>query len=342
MFYIDCGDKQNMPDKTSGVINYSVVTYNRNDFINFEDIFENESLNRPEWVRQNTATGEVIVYDSGNNCLYFFTSDGEYIRKSGRTGQGPGEFFRVYFIHIDNDGDIYVYEDGNRRVQIFSKTGRFIDSFRIKGMINRESRMTITKNKEVVMNDPLKGYYFSIYSRDGTLKKHIGEIQKIRKSDSEFNDEYNKSYGIGIPFEDENGNLVLFLQNLAIVKVFNDSGTVINDISLEKVLQVKTYKDEKFGKFEIPMPTYYDDIIYKNGIYYLLMRYRVTIEDDKVNVIMYALNKDFEVIKKGYLPIKEDMWYIGSIAVLESSQNLLISSTMDAEVCRYFLNDLIK
>lgn len=209
-------------------------------------------------------------------------------------------------------------------------------------MINRESRMTITKNKEVVMNDPLKGYYFSIYSRDGTLKKHIGEIQKIRKSDSEFNDEYNKSYGIGIPFEDENGNLVLFLQNLAIVKVFNDSGTVINDISLEKVLQVKTYKDEKFGKFEIPMPTYYDDIIYRNGIYYLLMRYRVTIEDDKVNVIMYALNKDFEVIKKGYLPIKEDMWYIGSIAVLESSQNLLISSTMDAEVCRYFLNDLIK
>ena len=112
---------------------YSKTQYQCKTFIDFEYIFDNESLNHPFHIRENHVTNEIIILDKGNCCLYFFTHQGKFIKRVGRYGQGPGEFTYPNCLNIDKNGDIYVYDFGNDRLSILSKEGKYVDGFRFIG-----------------------------------------------------------------------------------------------------------------------------------------------------------------------------------------------------------------
>ncbi len=65
--------------------------------------------------------GNVYVADTMNFRIQVFNPKGEFVRKFGENGDGPGTFARLKGIDFDGFGNIYVVDGGHSNVQIFNK-----------------------------------------------------------------------------------------------------------------------------------------------------------------------------------------------------------------------------
>jgi tripartite motif-containing protein 71 len=63
--------------------------------------------------------GYIFVADSRNDRVQVFTPNGQFLKKFGLKGNGPGEFDRPSGICISPAGEIIVVDFGNNRVQVF-------------------------------------------------------------------------------------------------------------------------------------------------------------------------------------------------------------------------------
>lgn len=335
-------DEENSTYKSS----YPAYFFNRGTFVSFDYIFENEGLNKPTIVRQNPATKELVVLDKGNTCLYVFSTEGKFIRKMGRPGQGPGDLLEPCYFTIDTVGDIYVYELLNNRFSIFSKEGKFINSFRIN-KASEETSFTISNERNIVAFIYNSGYYITVFSRNGEIIKEIGEITKYNDKVRHLNEYYASSF----IFVDTNGNYIVFLKYLPIVKIFNKSGKLIKEHFLEKELGINFYnKPEKLKS--IILNYLYHHIVYRNNEFYILMHLMHFTDDPNSNYetfIMYVLDKDFNKIRKIYLPLKEPfnkkyytLYVSFGFDILIDSEEIIIPVFKDSKIFRYFNKQLIR
>ena len=94
-------------------------------------------------------SGDVYVADSSNRRIQVFTPEGQYVRKFGSKGAGPGELCEPAGVAIDGDL-VYVAESGNHRVSVFSAEGKFLKSFGHKGEVKAQfqSPRTVHINKD--------------------------------------------------------------------------------------------------------------------------------------------------------------------------------------------------
>jgi hypothetical protein len=76
------------------------------------------------------SSGRIYVSDVKANEVIVFDKDGGFIRKIGRTGQGPGEFNLVGRALMTSRG-LAVLDRSNNRIQYFDDRGRFADSFKL-------------------------------------------------------------------------------------------------------------------------------------------------------------------------------------------------------------------
>jgi len=65
----------------------------------------------------------VIIADSGNNRIAFFTLEGVFLYAFGTVGQAKGELKGPCYLAVDQSGRVYVSETGNKRVQVFTADG---------------------------------------------------------------------------------------------------------------------------------------------------------------------------------------------------------------------------
>jgi hypothetical protein len=70
--------------------------------------------------------GDVYVADTYNDRVQKFTSNGQFISKWGRSGDGDGEFSMPKGIATDASGNVYVADAFNGRIQKFTGSGEFI------------------------------------------------------------------------------------------------------------------------------------------------------------------------------------------------------------------------
>jgi hypothetical protein len=119
-------------------------------------------------------TGNIWVVDSGQGVLLKFDSAGQFQKKAGRQGQGPGEFSRPGTIHITEDGDLLVLDGGNMRMALLSAEGEFKRSFKI---LRRYEDFCVYGGKiYVVYNGPREdGKTVDILSMDGDMIGSFGE-----------------------------------------------------------------------------------------------------------------------------------------------------------------------
>lgn len=270
--FFHCGkfkesDEYNISDKNSSI---PVLSYYGDSFINSDYIFpDNESLNKPIGIKKNPITSEFIVLDIGNNCLYVFSPKGKYIKKIGTPGQGPGDLLRPEYFTFDSQGDLYVYEEGNSRISIFSKNGKFIESFRIRR--HEETRFCVSKNMEIIMNLPARGYYITVFSRNGEVCKEIGKIDRINKDDY-----INISMAKGIPFQNNTGKYYIFLEGTLAIKVYNENGDFMNEYQFDKVIgytDLRKYytppeKQKSFVNY-VSVLDYIIDIVMNNNNFFI-------------------------------------------------------------------------
>ena len=82
-------------------------------------------LNKPTGTAINSK-GQIVVAESGGNCISILTPEGEKIRTFGTAGSGNGQFNNPYGVAVDKDDNIYVADCTNHRVQMFTSEGKFV------------------------------------------------------------------------------------------------------------------------------------------------------------------------------------------------------------------------
>lgn len=86
--------------------------------------------------------GDVFVLDNKAKRIFKFNSKGEFIKKAGREGQGPGEFQNPYCF-CTNERTIFIGDTNKREILIFDKELVFKNSFKT---ISSYMNIAISKN----------------------------------------------------------------------------------------------------------------------------------------------------------------------------------------------------
>lgn len=270
-------------------------------FIGYDDVFNKEYLYKPSLIRKNPISNEVIIMDSGNRCLYFFTEEGKYIRKIGGKGQGPREFLGLHYLDINNNGDIYTYDINNQRLTIFSKDGFYLSSFKYIG--SEETHFTVSQ-EEILFNTNRAVFprnysgvvkidaCIFVYDKNGELIRDIGKPKDYGGMGS------NNFYGVGIPFKDKEQNYYIFLYRVGIARKFNNLGKLIKESELETIETIRMIRKHK--DYNISAWMFFDDVFF-DGTYFYLLTDNGVYDNNTKTAYLYRIDKEFNIVNKEVL-----------------------------------------
>lgn len=71
------------------------------------------------------SDGSIVVANGGSQELRFFDGTGAWIRSTGRSGSGPGEFNDLGWLHVGTADTLLTYDWGQLRVSVFSPDGKY-------------------------------------------------------------------------------------------------------------------------------------------------------------------------------------------------------------------------
>lgn len=252
------------------------------------------------------AQNFIYITDTMDYSLKKFDSQGKFIKKIGRKGQGPGEFQAPRYMGL-SEKFIYVSDERIRRIQIFDKELNFKRSIPI--------RMPVSDLK--VLSDDK----FAI-SSVSLAKKYKGRIFIIN-AEGKISDEIvfmDKDLPLlkdSVSFDfDSKGNLYVAYLYQNKVEKFDSKR---NKIWSEKLLKMK----EKVGSIKVESFTLPTDVIYKDialdssdNIYILGGHLSKNISRD-----VYVLNPEGELLTTLTLPDTSHCIYIDKNDYLYSRAN---------------------
>lgn len=150
-----------------------------------------------------------ILDNTGLHYLYVFGINGNFIRKIGKRGKGPGEYSRLCDFDIDKNGNIYLYDRQHKKLLIYDSLGFFI----------KEKNLPFRADAFNLLNEGK--YIFSVVKENN----FSGDHPKIVITDSLFF--VKKSYfSYDEKFLDNKGNTNIFNEcskGLLYNKPVNDS-----------------------------------------------------------------------------------------------------------------------
>lgn len=133
---------------------------------------------------------EILINDRTNSLLQFSNS-GEFLKKIGEIGKGPGEYLRVdAFTFFQEEGFIIVFSAAQRKAMVYDKNGNFQRDIKIDFW--PMDVMSIGNNLifiNTLGRRNLTDYYnLSVISSDGKLKKRLlfKPKEKILEDKMEF------------------------------------------------------------------------------------------------------------------------------------------------------------
>lgn len=98
----------------------------------------------------------IYVLDSREKTIYKYSENGQFLRRLGRSGQGPGEFQQPCSICRDAKDFIYVLDRLNRRIEIFDSNDDYLRSVKVLTFPTGNSMsLTVSDNGDFY----LSGYY---------------------------------------------------------------------------------------------------------------------------------------------------------------------------------------
>lgn len=72
--------------------------------------------------------GRIVIADRGSLDLRFYSPTGEFLFRSGREGEGPGEFRSLEFLGVLPGDSLLTYDWRLRRIQLFDPSGSLLRS----------------------------------------------------------------------------------------------------------------------------------------------------------------------------------------------------------------------
>jgi len=181
--------------------------------------------------------GFYIVCDVKDSCLKVFSKSGEYIRKIGKSGQGPGEINTVFQITIDSQNSILFCNDqGNGRISSFDINGEF------KGMIRTlKPPQNIEYTSGMIhtsVYDPVRRTLYSMYESEGTLVKAYGEIFDDTIPENQFtNNLYSR-----VNLDSDKNHFYALYSFIPYIDIYSHQGEFIRRISIDVKEINESYK----------------------------------------------------------------------------------------------------
>jgi len=172
--------------------------------------------------------GFYIVCDVKDSCLKVFSKSGEFIRKIGKRGQGPGEMNTVFHMTLDSqNGILFCNDQGNGRISSFDINGEF------KGMIRTlKPPQNIEYTSGMIhasVYDPVRRSLYSMYDSAGTLVKTYGEIFDDNIPENRFT---NNLYSRVNLDSDENHFYALY-SFIPYIDIYSHQGEFIRRLSID-------------------------------------------------------------------------------------------------------------
>ena len=124
-------------------------------------------------------TGNAYVCDSGNHRIQKFDKTGKYLLTIGKRGQGPGEFYHPYNVHINSAGEVLVENSGSKII-VFDQNGKYLRMFSIS---EKDSNKKPGKNRPVMsITGTLKMLDNDLFALKGRSRLFLDEMEDHYKS----------------------------------------------------------------------------------------------------------------------------------------------------------------
>jgi len=206
-----------------------------------------------QWVGLTTdQENNIYITDLKDNSVKKFGPEGKFIKKTGRKGQGPGEFLTPGPIQFYN-GFLYIGQIQHPGIQVFDTELNYLKSIPLKQPLI---------NFQVIENERIAGSMFmgnEIYMYNFKGKK-INSISYIQNNDFMLN---------AVEFIVGHESLYVCFQWKDIICKFSLTGKKIWERNLFKVKKVKT---KKIKNFKLPQDICFKTITFdrdENFIYVL-------------------------------------------------------------------------
>ena len=143
-----------------------------------ELVLKKEIPDSPNCIAVNSK-GTIAVSDNEEHCILMFDKDGNFVRKFGCYGEGPGQLANPAGITFVNDDELLVVDDRNGRIQQFNvQTGNFLKSFRKRGTGDGEftgpEGIFINDEGHVIVTD-CSDKRIQVLDKDGKFMYKIGD-----------------------------------------------------------------------------------------------------------------------------------------------------------------------
>lgn len=194
--------------------------------------------------------------DQKSHAIFKFDLDGNFIKKIGTLGQGPGDFNKPYTVYIYKNKMI-VGDNGNMRIQILSLNGDYEKSIKI---INIMHQFVITDNRIFMLIFEHKvinrktANIFGIFNIKGEI------IKKIKGSF--FSDYKRFGYDNKVRLKLKNGFVHCLQMYGTTYRIYNIDGDLIKEVKLE----INPLKDKEYKKIKY-LYTYTAFDVYDKKIY---------------------------------------------------------------------------
>lgn len=144
---------------------------------------DDDHINRPAGLAVNAEGTRIYAVDIGgtssddHKILVYDAKTGNFIKRIGSRGTGPGQFNLPRDVVVATDGSLYVVDGGNFRVQHLTQDGEYISEFgsigRQGGQFSRPKEMALDKDGNEYVVDTAFGN-FQIFNPEGQLLLSIG------------------------------------------------------------------------------------------------------------------------------------------------------------------------
>lgn len=257
-----------------------------------------------QWVGVVTDSDNFIyVTDAMDFSIKKFDERGNLLKKTGRKGQGPGEFTAIRYLGI-SDKLLYVTEQYRPEIQIFDKDLNYKRGVIIPFPI---ADLEVLSDDEIAISTIIKDQAprILIFNAEGKVKR---ELQYSEEKSPLMMDMVSFDFG-------PKGNLYLAYNFQDKIEKFAPDGKKLWSKGL---LKVKEAKKEKLGLFTLPTEFVYKDVALDNSdnLFVLGGHYSKNPSCD-----VYVLSPEGKLLTTFTLPDNSHCIYIDSRGFLYSRAN---------------------